>query len=217
MKKLLIIIALVLSVTVMEARTPDSSTKGVYDKENPHSLSVSAGSFPLLFGYISSQSNDLGTYGPYGPYPDRYDYKEIYLSKRVTSPVFDLSYSYRISRLLSVGCHFSYCTENEQYYGLYDDELAITARDHVFLLTPAARLHWLNRKRIELYSSFALGLGSSYTTNVKGDEGSDEMRTGGSVQFTPLGIAVKLGKTYIFGESGVGTLGALRFGVGHRF
>ncbi len=219
MKKLLTLITLALSLTTLEAKTNSETifVRGIFDSGNRNSLSVSMGAFPTIPNYIQSQ-RDYYDYNSTPPliYANYKDY-ENYLAKRVTSPLFDLSYSYRVTKLISVGCHLSYCTEGGEYRGIYDGIYSLTARDHVFLLTPTARLHWLNRKKLELYSSIGLGYGCSYTTNERGKEGDNNFRNGISSQFTPLGMAAKFGNTYIFGEVGVGTLGALRFGVGQKF
>ncbi len=212
MKRFLLTILLIASAVSVQASEPRF---GYWDSNHPHSVSASIGSYPLLLGYTQSQTFNWGAYDgePFHAQEPRL----YYHSRRVSSPLFNLSYTYRASKLISFSCNLSYATEATKYSGYYNDEYAFTSRDNVFLVTPMVRLHWLNSRHIELYSAFGCGLGYSHSTNYDGVPDDNRETTGTSLQFTSLGIVGKFNRTFIFSEFGPGTLGCIRVGAGYRF
>ncbi len=211
MKRSLLTLLVVISAVSVVAQNSEPRF-GHWDSENPHSVSVSIGSFPLLLGY--TQSLTLYYCDWCGPTPEPELY---YKSKRVSSPLFNLSYTYRTSKHISFSCNFSYATEGTKYNGYYDDEYAFTSRDNVFLITPMVRLHWLNSRHLELYSALGCGVGYSYSKNYDGVPDENRATCGISLQFTSLGIVGKFDRTFVFSEFGAGTLGCVRVGAGYRF
>lgn len=210
-KQLLTVMAL-LCATVSQV---NAKVFGEWDSENRHSLSLGVGFYPFIGGYFTSQKSALDLNEIADNTPNYYDYDQ---SEVRESPIFSLNYFYRFSRLFSAGCTFGYGHEATDLVYDDSDKYAFTTHDNVFLFTPTVRLHWLNTKYVEMYSGLGvIGYGVALSTNANRTEGKRVVTEGMSTQFTPVALSVKLDRTYIFSEVGIGTLGIFRLGVGHRF
>ncbi len=202
MKKALLL--LLLCASVSSALAQQGRFK-VWDSENRHSVSLSLGFVPAMPGYYTSQrSSEVDM--------------DYYESGQASLPTISASYFYRLCRGFSVGASLGYGHESTKIAAKEDDKYAFTTRDNVLLFTPTLRVHWLNSKRLEMYSGVGLiSYGSSFTTNANRIEGSRERSEGLAIQITPVALAVKLDRTYIFSEVGLGVYGLFRLGAGYRF
>ncbi len=180
--------------------------RGYWDRENPHSVSVSVGAYPLVLGYTTQLEFKITSDDdPYTSDDGR------------LSPSFNLSYGYRVNKVIEVDLLATYITYATKYYDNPSARYAFTSRDNVFLFTPTIRANWLNYRHFSLYSSFGIGLGYSNSTNAYGDVGvSRENICGISAQFTPFGWRYTAKRFFGFCELGLGTVGVVRAGVGFK-
>ncbi len=190
---------------------------GVWDSENRHSLSLSVGFESSSKLYTSREWDSAGLQWMENEEenPNYYDYEE---GSQFSMPAFSLNYFYRINRSFSVGCSVGYGHESTEINSIESGEYALTVRDNMLFVSPMIRLHWLNSRRLDMYSGFGIiTYGLASTSNAYRIEGNSSKTEGYASQFTLVGINVKLDRTYIFSEYGVGAHGKYRFGVGYRF
>ncbi len=204
MKKIAILLLLTLAGVTTALAKSSKSSRGYWDRENRHSLSLSIGVTPLVLGYTTQID--------FTPASDPYYGDDGWLS-----PSFNLAYSYRINKTFEVEAIVSYITYVTKYFDSTSDEHAFTARDNVFLLTPMLRVNWLNYTHLSLYSSAGVGVGSSKSSNAYGTPGDTRVNPCGiSIQATPIGCSYTAKRIFGFCEVGIGSVGFVRAGVGYK-
>lgn len=134
--------------------------------------------------------------------------------RATTTQAINLTYTYKPLKFMDVGAMVSYAGyfQNMIYAptGKVDGKL----RHHHISLMPTLRFTYLNRPWIRLYSGISTGV----KINVFRDflDESNFVEPVLALQVTPLGVSV--GRTLFgFVELGLGTAGAINFGVGYRF
>ncbi len=193
----------------------DAKVFGKWDSENRQSLSFSVGLAPCLFQMYTSQFTAMESMRLSESIPHYNDYTETDVRN---TPIFAANYFYRLNRSFSVGLIAGYGYEALDHTSDESGEFAFTTTNHAFLFTPTVRLHWLNTKYVDMYSALSIiGFGVAISKNAERTVGNTALLYENAFQITPLALSVKLNRTYIFSEVGLGTQGILRFGVGRRF
>ena len=136
---------------------------------------------------------------------------DTYIKTKIYTPVFSLTYHYRLLKWLSFGGYISYANASTKKINILTEEKT-TFHEHFVAIAPSVRFTYLNRKYVTLYS----GLGISMTWNFNQDE--DGMKTWSYVsgQLTLVGVSVGK-KWYGFAELGYGDKGIITAGFGYRF
>lgn len=148
---------------------------------------------------------------------EMYDDRLTYMGEERVTGSITASYSFRFTKLLSLGASFSYAGQSRNHYNLSDDTKAASTRLDRFMLTPMVRLSWMNRSNVRLYSQAGLGLGYVLQHDDRLPSSSLSRSTAFvSMQMTFIGLSVGR-KFFGFTELGCGTQGVLIAGIGYRF
>ncbi len=131
-------------------------------------------------------------------------------------PSFGLSYSYRFSKKFSLEIEGAYSLYKDNFYNRYTNDFIKSTSKNLFFILPTAKLHWLNKKHLSLYSSFGLGLMFMNTVNREGSVKYSEFKVKEAISFTYIGATFGR-RLYGLFELGNSYLGDLRFGIGYKF
>ena len=129
-------------------------------------------------------------------------------SPRYTISTFGLSYLKQYKPWLALGCKTTFACEWQKVYDTLTEKHLYNNSCYNTSVMLDARFSWLRREKVEMYSSFALGILAHIE---RANSGLVPM-----VDATLVGVSV--GRSlYGFAEIGAGIGGSVRVGLGYRF
>lgn len=193
------LLTLLLLLGLCTSFSAQESCKAAQPFTPQHELRLTAGAYPLLWGFTPF------TYGS--------RYYDSYRGPMYTSGAWSLAYDYRFKKWFDFGFYVSYWGKYGTTRSNVDNTLLSRDRLHRISVVPVVRFTWLNRPIVRLYTSIGMGV---VFGGYKGNFDERASKASFTGQWTPLGIAV--GKSFFgFAEIGVGSQGTLMAGIGYRF
>lgn len=125
-----------------------------------------------------------------------------------------VSYACRVNGWVEVGATLSYVglSRDAEFYS--DDEVCeASMRERYVTVMPFARIYWLTRRNVRLYSTFQVGFQWAHREPYFGDADNKGYLAG---HFSLLGVSVGR-RLFAYAEGGVGMRGIAVCGVGYRF
>ncbi len=206
-KRLIIIMAAVLVCLGMEA-SPKGSKPG-YDLRK-HEISFSIGAVPtrsVIDGFNYFMKADVHSY--LISLTNTYFNASTYEIEK-TTPFMSVNYMYNRSHRWAFGGSLSYENSSDAFFKNNDDSLVNMESKNIITAMAFARLTWLNRPFVRMYSM--VGMGRSFS--LEGELGDGD---GFAMQVVPLGISAGR-NLYGFAETGLGTsYFGINVGIGYRF
>ncbi len=200
------LLLLLLVVTCTAQAQPDAPDRPLLRR---HEFRLSVGAYSMVTDAFNVNTHSFDINIP--SWGEEFDTTKEYKGAITTSCAVALAYDYRIGRLFDMGVALAYTNVGFKRYSNVDGSVIEKIHTHHFSILPTARLTWLNRRSVRLYSSCSLGIDLIATNSNK-----THKRVGVAGQFSPFGIAV--GRSLFgFAEVGVGTQGSLIVGLGYAF
>ncbi len=207
-----LVIAAVLALVCLGAEAKRKGDGPTYELRR-HEISASIAGAPTRsviggFSYPFMGEYDLG-YG-FESLTNTYFGASTYQIER-TTPFISINYFYNKNHRWAFGASLSYERATEAFYSRKDGSLINKDSKNVITAMVYARLSWLNRKHVRMYSMTGMGRSFSLEGEFYGDG------EGFAMQVVPIGISV--GKDlYGFAEAGLGTsYFGINLGMGYRF
>lgn len=171
-----------------------------------HDLRITYGAPGIISWLLLDPS--FGYYDMPMEFPAYIDELRTKSSPRYTLYTFGLSYMKQYKPWLTLGCKTTFACEWQKVYDTITEEYLYSNNRYNVAIMLDARFSWLRREKVELYSSFALGLLAHI-----------ERANGGIVPMADAAfIGVSVGRNiYGFAEIGAGIGGSVRVGLGYRF
>ncbi len=208
MQKKLIIIAMA-ALTCLGAEAGTRGCKPGHELRK-HEISVSAAGVPtrsVIDGFNYFMKADVKTY--LISLTNTYFNASTYEIEK-TTPFMSVNYMYNRSHRWAFGASLSYERGTDAFYNNIDDSLVNMESKNIITAMAFARLTWLNRPFVRMYSM--VGMGRSFS--LEGELGDGD---GFAMQVVPLGISAGR-NLYGFAETGLGTsYFGINVGIGYRF
>ncbi len=171
-------------------------------------LSFSLGMLPSHNGYGSyyMRNNDEG----------KYHHLESYEGSLVSLPSFNLSYLYRINKLLEFELILGYNHTECRMLDVYTDAYKYSEKSNILSLVPVMKFNWFDSKLVTFYSSIGFGFDAYFDKNIAQGAIPNSRRFELGHHLTVLGLSVG-DKIFTFLELGSSSFGVVRFGAGYRF
>lgn len=182
------------------------TTKNIQTIRYEHDLRLTYGAIGLSSWLLLSQN--FGYYDLPMDLPMWLDELRTKSSPRYTLATFGLSYGKQYKPWLTLGCKTTFACDWQRIYDTVTDEYLYSNNCYNAAMLLDARFSWLRREKVELYSSFALGILAHIERANSG--------------FVPMADAALIGinvgrSVYGFAEIGGGIGGSVRVGIGYRF
>lgn len=149
----------------------------------------------------------LDEWGYYEPIPNfRYDMElgDTYLTPRIFTGNYTLSYTYQDRRWLQYGGKVVFGASTRWRKNAYSGEKIENLSNYCLSVMPSVRFNWFYREKVQLYSSISIGVVTDF----------DSIYPWGDLTL----VGCSFGRKFFgFAEVGMGTAGWLRAGVGYRF
>ena len=217
MKRLGVFLALILMVGTLSAqnRSVTREVEGDYVKitkiipkvtEKQHDIRVGIGSVSL-FSMLMLDADFFGVVDVDYVEPSfRYQMKEsnYYKGAEYFTGVLSLSYAYQLRRWCQLGGTVNFAAVTRPYYYNITNKKAYDRNSYFASIMPTVRFTYLNREKVQLYSTVSLGVAVGIYEAVP------------CYDFTLFGCS--FGKSLFgFAEIGNGFGGWGRVGIGYRF
>lgn len=209
-RKALVILFLLLFVCGLYAQKDSSK---VYDFEQGSEVGISYGYGNLMAGRYTPNDlwyNVVNTVsGGSLSFSDYLKDENIRRGSTYVTGIIHLTYTYRLKRWFEISGKFVYSGIYTNYYdSVLDDSSLYRHGIHTMSAVVTARLVWLNRRYVRLYSSIGVGLSTIVET---GDD--RKAYTQFAADFAYFGIKAG-GKIYGFAELSAGVSGYITAGIG---
>lgn len=190
---------------------PEQQTKQKAQAAFPrHYLTFSVGD-----AFFAHEMN-MGIIVNYDPFPPSYrDWFEddIYTSRTVRLPNFELSYYYAFRKWFLLGAEVGYNYLGYEQRYVTDNSHYRTNSEHMLTMMLSARFEYINNKYFGLYQGLAFGVGLIFGTK---DTELQYVSPLPAFQFNLLGMRFG-NKVYGTLELGIGAKGFANIGIGTRF
>lgn len=203
MKKTIVILALT-ALAAAPVSAQRYSMTGDMILSAQHEVMLGVGVFP------ATDFNGVASFLLNAPFDVKFD-------GRTVSSAINMSYSYRLSDMLSVGGAFSFTTSSGKISDA-GDETGDGIKNY-YSIMPQAKFSWFRSGIVTLYSRVNAGvLVATFDRSYVAEEKPDTSDSAVSFAFHVAPIGIELGRDIAgYAEAGFGSLGTIQVGIRYRF